>query len=123
MQVGTKRKHLDDTEDDDESNVGDSPVLDDDEEGYGAHKQKPKTAPVTPRKGKSKAHTKTKGPSPAKKARTTNVPAAKATKSSTARKPKKLAINDAFDVTKVVNDTKISGDNPLFSVFDDHLIN
>lgn len=84
---------------------------DDEEEGQDYHGPKAPKAVTTGKKSKPK----TKGSPAHKKSRTTKVPVPKAPKTTT-RKPRKgKATDDAFDAAKVAKDTKINGDNPLFS--------
>ena len=119
-----KRKHNDsDTEDDTphatESEGVDKPIdndesdADQDEEEY----QSPKAKAVTAvRKAKAKSSPKKKAGPPTKKPRIEKAAMSKTLKASTRKGRKPKEGEDAYDPEQVAKDTKISADNPLFSV-------
>lgn len=117
-----KRKRSDATTDDDAQSEVSYPESNHDDPEVEEDFRAPKVKPKVPAKGKRKA----KGPPPAKKARTTKVPTApKPAAKNVASKPRKPAARKAkqvavdaseFDAEKVAKDTKIAGDNPLFSM-------
>lgn len=104
---------ISDPEDDPSANEGDD---NDDDEVYRAPKPKPKTTMPT-RKGKGKATTKPRGPPPAKKPRTAKTATQKVSKATVRRSKKPKGGEDAFDAAQVAKETKISNDNPLFSMY------
>ena len=69
---------------------------------------------AAPRRAKSKATAKTKGPPPAKKPRVAKATGSKP-KTATRRGRKPKEGENAYDAAQVAKDTKITADNPLFS--------
>lgn len=90
---------------------GDDP--DEDEEDYDA--PKPKQS-ATARKGKAKALPKAKTAPAAKKPKTFKVPGPKGLKSAVRKGRKQNGGDDAYDADQITKDTKITADNPLFSM-------
>lgn len=84
------------------------PVEDEEEEEAGYQSAKPKPT----KKGKAKAAPKEKSAPKPKEPKTTT---RKTTKGTTRRGRKVKEGDDAYDADQVARDTKIAGDNPLFS--------
>jgi cohesin complex subunit SA-1/2 len=117
VEGSNKRKREDsDTESDKGSELTEIDDIPDHEEDIGDEFKLAKAK----QKGKAKAKPKAAGPSKKKdtsspkKARTAKGPVAKPSKPTT-RKPRKAKGGDTFDIEKVAKDSKIAGDNPLFS--------
>ncbi|OAX37862.1 hypothetical protein K503DRAFT_742134 [Rhizopogon vinicolor AM-OR11-026] len=121
-QSPNKRKRIEEQEDHvDAQDMGDAEVEADVEEDAGevedADDDEPETRPAK-RKGKAaaprKQKVKAKGPPPPKKLRTTKNAAPKPQKAPKVTK-RKVKANGDFDADKLVSETKISSDNPLFN--------